>query len=281
MPRASKTVRAAASAFLLLVLLFYLLSGSSRGHDSSLNSSRRYEIEAAFDHAWKGYSTQCMGHDSLQPVSNTCNDDFGGWGASAIDALSTAIIMRKRDVVLEILRFIETLDLSSVKDGPRINLFEVTIRHLGGMLSAWDLLNGPFKTMVQDPRLMEVLYNKMVLLGNGLSCGFNTRSGIPRNWVDPVSCATDDGNSNSLAGAGSLILEFSKLSEITGDDKYFKLARAAQDYLIDPRPAYGEPFPGLLGSFVGVDDGNFLNSQGSWGSLSDCKYYAAQSTFTM
>lgn len=272
MPRVSRTVRAAAATVVVLIFVLILRSRGATSKYASSNSARRRAIEAAFDHAWKGYSAHCMGHDSLQPVSDTCNDDFGGWGATTVDALSTAILMGKRDVVMDGLKFVETLDFTSVKGGQRINLFEVTIRHLGGMISAWELLNGPFKSTVKDPRLLQVLYSKMVVLGNALACGFDTRSGIPLNWVDPVECNTDDGHSNTLAGAGSLILEFSKLSEITGDDKYFRLARQAQDYLIDPRPAIAQPFPGLLGSFIGVDDGNFLNSQGSWGSLSDSFY---------
>ena len=114
MPRVSKAVRAAAATLLLLVVLFYLHSKNSASNDSSVASARRHEIESAFEHAWKGYSTHCMGHDALQPVSNTCSDDFGGWGASAIDALSTAIIMRKGGIASEILKFIETLALATL-----------------------------------------------------------------------------------------------------------------------------------------------------------------------
>jgi mannosyl-oligosaccharide alpha-1,2-mannosidase len=55
------------------------------------------------------------GHDSLHPVSNTCDDGFGGWGASAIDVLFTAILMEEESMVLEILRFIPDLDFSHVK----------------------------------------------------------------------------------------------------------------------------------------------------------------------
>nr|POE54404.1 putative mannosyl-oligosaccharide alpha-1,2-mannosidase 1b [Quercus suber] len=235
-------------------------------------ASKRREVTKAFRHAWDGYSRYCMGHDQMHPVSNTCDDEFGGWGVTAIDALSTAIIMGKKDVVEEILVFISELDMSVVKDGPRIQLFEVAIRHLAGMISAHDLLEGPFSNMVTNVALRRALYRQMVRLGTGLSCAFNTPSGVPRNWVDPNNCRTDSATSNTVAGVGSLILEFTRLSDITGDDSYHKLAKRAEEYLLRPFPEKGEPFSGLLGSFVSIDNGAMLDGKGSWGGLSDSFY---------
>jgi mannosyl-oligosaccharide alpha-1,2-mannosidase len=130
-------------ATISLLVIYLLSSFSEQQHlfkawdpEGQLLVQRQQHVEAAFDHAWSGYSTHCMGHDSLHPVSNTCDDDFGGWGASAIDALSTAILMEKEDIVLDILRFISNLDFSHVKGGTSIQVFEIVIRHFGGMVSA-------------------------------------------------------------------------------------------------------------------------------------------------
>nr|POF00962.1 mannosyl-oligosaccharide alpha-1,2-mannosidase [Quercus suber] len=199
--------------------------------------------------------------DVRGPASNTCDDEFGGWGVTAIDALSTAIVMGKVDVVEEILEFIAQLNMSVVKDGPRIQLFEVAIRHLAGMISAYDLLEGPFSNMAPKPVLRKALYQQMVRLGNGLSCAFNTPSGVPRNWVDPNKCRTDTATSNTVAGVGSLILEFTRLSDITGNGSYHQLARKAEEYLLRPFPEKGEPFSGLLGSFVNIDNGAMLDGK--------------------
>lgn len=82
-----------------------------------------------------------------------------GWGASAADALSTAIIMDLPDVVNVIVvrlsrliplltngqywlvwkKHIDTVDYSKTDSG--VSLFETTIRYLGGMLSGYDLLD--------------------------------------------------------------------------------------------------------------------------------------------
>jgi mannosyl-oligosaccharide alpha-1,2-mannosidase len=73
--------------------------------------------------------------------------DFGadgtrnGWGASAVEALGTAIVMDIPEIVDQILDFIPTINFHKTKTP--VNLFETTIRYIGGMLSAYDLLTGP------------------------------------------------------------------------------------------------------------------------------------------
>lgn len=111
----------------------------------------------------------------------------------------------------------------------------------------------------------------MITLGDVLSCAFDSPSGVPHDWVDPALCQSDKGTQNTIAGAGTMILEFARLSDITGDQKYVELAQKAENYLLEPQPASGEPYPGLLGSFISVENGQIIGSQGSWGALADCK----------
>ncbi|KAK5693084.1 hypothetical protein LTR97_010560 [Elasticomyces elasticus] len=238
---------------------------------SSLQTARKKAIVEAFQHAWKGYSQNCFGHDTLHPVTNMCEDDLGGYGATAIDALSTAVIFGEEEAVLQILRHIAALDFMKVAGGTKIQVFEVTIRHLAGMISAWDLLNGPFKSMARDPELRQALYDQMVRLGDILACAFDTPSGVPHDWVDPVTCLSDDGTQSTVASVGTVVLEFGRLSDVTGDKRYAALAHRAEDYLLRPNPS-GEPYPGLLGSFVSVATGEIVDATGSWGSSSDSYY---------
>lgn len=60
-----------------------------------------------------------------------------GWGASAVDAFSTALVMENWDVVKDILKFIPTIDFD--KTSTEVSLFETTIRYLGGLLSGESL----------------------------------------------------------------------------------------------------------------------------------------------
>ncbi|THX83515.1 glycoside hydrolase [Aureobasidium pullulans] len=233
---------------------------------------RTDEIAFAFQHAWRGYSEHCFGHDTLYPVSNDCEDDYAGYGATAIDSLPTAIIFGNKSVAVQILDFIATLDFRLVKGGTRIRVFEVTIRHLAAIISAWDLLEGPSSHVVISPNLRHALYVQMTRLGDILSCAFATPSGVPRNRVDPASCQTDNDPHNSIAGAGTMILEFARLSDITGNQTYANLAQVAEQYLLSPQPSSSEPYPGLLGSFIGVETGELVGSKGSWGAFADSFY---------
>lgn len=239
---------------------------------NATQAARRNEVTAAFQHSWDGYSKHCFGRDTLNPVSNECVDDFGGYGVTAIDALSSAIVFGNHVVVVRILELIASLDWKEAKGGTKIQLFEVSIRHFAAMMSAWDLLNGPFSHMASsiDSNLMTALYDQMVAFGDLLTCAFDSKSGIPRQWIDPAKCETDGGASNTIAGAGTLILEFARLSHITQDKKYATLARRAENYLLKPTPDWTEPYPGLIGSFVSCESGEIMSSGGSWGALADC-----------
>lgn len=237
-------------------------------------SDRLRDIEIAFQHAWDGYSKYCFGHDSLHPVTNKCDDDFGGLGATAIDALSSAILMDNEEAVLQILEFISRVDFTRLANhNTKIQSFEVIIRHFGGMISAYDLLNGPFDTLAEKPTLRTRLLEQIVTLGDILACSFNTgKLKIPRGWVDPVKCVTDDATTNTIAGVGTMVLEFARLSAITGDSKYVKLAEQAEQYIIEAQLGDDAPFPGLLGSQINIKDGQMANMQGGWGAPSDSYY---------
>ncbi|KEQ81001.1 glycoside hydrolase [Aureobasidium pullulans EXF-150] len=278
-----RTAFKATLAFCTIMALAFLSplgSASPRGFSiedppvlvSPVQTARQNAIAAAFQHAWNGYSKYCFGHDTLHPVSNTCEDDFGGYGATAIDSLPTAIMFGNEEVAVQILNFIAALDFKVVKGGSRIQVFEVTIRHFAAMISAWDLLHGPFSHMVTNPDLRHALYVQMTTLGDALSCAFDTPSGVPRDWVDPALCQTDKATQNTIAGAGTMILEFARLSDITGNQTYAHLAQTAEEYLLKPQPATGEPYPGLLGSFISVETGQILGSKGSWGAFADSFY---------
>lgn len=59
-----------------------------------------------------------------------------GWGLTAVDALSTAIVMRDNATVANILDIISKVDFSTTKkQNDRISIFETTIRYLGGMVA--------------------------------------------------------------------------------------------------------------------------------------------------
>jgi len=105
-----------------------------------------------------------------------------------------------------------------------------------------------------------------------LSVAFDTPTGIPDNTLKPNPIRKSGSSSNGLATIGTLVLEWTRLSDLTGNQVYAKLAQKAESYLLRPKPASAEPFPGLLGSVVDLKNGSFLDMAGGWGGGTDSFY---------
>lgn len=75
-----------------------------------------------------------------------------------------------------------------------------------------------------------------------------------------------------MATIGSLVLEWTRLSDLLGDDTYAKLSQKGESYLLDPHPASSEPFPGLVGTNVNITTGLFEDAEGGWVGGDDSFY---------
>lgn len=99
-------------------------------------NERQNKVVGAFKYAWEGYKKYAWGHDELRPVSRSYSEWFGV-GLTIIDSLDTMLLMnlhdefqQARDWVANSLTFEKNVD---------VNLFETTIRVLGGLMSAYHL----------------------------------------------------------------------------------------------------------------------------------------------
>uniref|UniRef100_A0A4W4GT87 alpha-1,2-Mannosidase n=1 Tax=Electrophorus electricus TaxID=8005 RepID=A0A4W4GT87_ELEEL len=165
-------------------------------------------VREAFRHAWKGYKEFAWGHDELKPVSKSYTEWFG-LGLTLIDALDTMWILglkkefeEAREWVAKELTFNKNVD---------VNLFESTIRILGGLLSTYHLTG--------DALFLE----KAKDFGSRLMPAFSTPSKIPYSDVNidkgtahPPRWTSD----STMAEVTSIQLEFRELSRLTGDPKY-------------------------------------------------------------
>ncbi|KAF1945728.1 mannosyl-oligosaccharide alpha-1,2-mannosidase-like protein [Clathrospora elynae] len=231
--------------------------------------SRAQAVVDVFKTSWDGYYTYAFPSDELEPVNNTASNSRNGWGASAVDALSTALLMGETETVNQILEHIPTIDWSQTSD--EVSLFETTIRYLGGMLSGYDLLSGPLSHLADDPANVDALLAQAINLANNLSYAFETPSGVPWNNLD-FATRGNDGSENGLATVGTLILEWVRLADLSGNETYRSLVHKAENYLIAPSPASSEPFPGLLGTNINVTTGLFTDAKGGWVGGSDSFY---------
>lgn len=237
---------------------------------------RTAAVKEAFQRAWDGYYQYAFPNDTLRPISETYENDRNGWGASAIDALSTALVMENQEVVSQIVEFVPTINFDQTSPGAEaVSVFETTIRYLGGLLSGYDFLTGPLKDLAPSEEAVEAILTQATHLADLLSDSFDTPSGIPRNTLFITGNGTQpsDDEVNGIATIGTLILEWTRLSDLTGDSKYTELVQKAEDYLLSPlNPELGEPFPGLIGTNLNVTTGLFVDSSGGWNGGTDSFY---------
>lgn len=119
-------------------------------------------------HSWQGYRKNAWLHDEVKPVSGGYKDHFGGWGATLVDALDTLYIMNLEQDFTIAVADLRKVDFTI----PRIeslNVFESTIRYLGGLMSAYDLSKGKYP----------ILLEKAVALGEMLYHAFDTPNRLP------------------------------------------------------------------------------------------------------
>ena len=118
---------------------------------------------------------------------------------------------------------------------------------------------------------MDDLLKQAQRLANNLAYAFDTPSGIPsNNLVFPSS--TDGSTSNGIAQIGTLVLEWTHLSDLTGDQTYAELSQKGESYLLAPQPSSSEPWPGLIGMNVDLSTGLFLDAFGGWVGGADSFY---------
>lgn len=186
--------------------------------------ARQQSVKDAFVHAWTGYKSYAMGYDELMPVSKRGVDGLGGLGATIVDALDTAMIMGLDDIVGEAGSWVETHLNNRIQQKGQVNLFETTIRVVGGLLSAYHLSGGGNGTLPKfkgpEPN---VYLDRAKNLADHLMYAF-TSSPTPIPYSDVVlrdrTAHPAPGGMSSTSEVSTLQLEFNYLSSVSGDLKY-------------------------------------------------------------
>lgn len=190
-------------------------------HKGSVTEERRKAVRDVFLRGWTSYKQQAWGWDELQPVTGGGKNTFGGWAATLVDALDTMWIMELYDEFYEAAEYAAQIDWAKTPE-TSANMFETTIRHLGGLLSAYDLS--------REPALLE----KAQELGEMLYMAFDTPNRLPGFWLDWESARSgrqDAGTNDPSASPASLSLEFTRLAQLTGNDKYYDAIERVRKFL--------------------------------------------------
>ncbi|XP_061676896.1 mannosyl-oligosaccharide 1,2-alpha-mannosidase IA isoform X2 [Syngnathoides biaculeatus] len=222
---------------------------------------RREKVKEMMKFAWDNYKQYAWGKNELRPLTKNghIGNMFGGLrGASIVDSLDTLYIMGLLDEYSDAKEWVRnSLDLTSNGEA---SLFEVNIRYVGGLLSAYYLTGEElFKTKVLD-------------LGAKLLPAFNTPTGIPRGVINLGSGSSwswgwASAGSSILAEFGTLHLEFVHLSELSGDPVYTEKVMNIRKVLNKI-----EKPQGLYPNFLSPVSGNWVQHHVSIGGLGDSFY---------
>jgi hypothetical protein len=189
-----------------------------------------------------------------------------GLGWIIVDSLDTMMIMNLTSQLGDARIWLQRkLDYEQDQD---VNTFETTIRMLGGLLSAHYLsLVLPGASSRRD----QVYLTKAVDLADRLLSAYNSPSGIPFASIHLARreglVSHADGGSSSTAEATTLQLEMKYLSNITGNDIYWRKAEKVVE-VIDGNGATD----GLVPIFVSPYSGKFTSREIRLGSRGDSYY---------
>src|SRR5687768_18077458 len=211
------------------------------------------EVKAEFLHAWSGYKKHAWGNDDLKPLSKS----FHNWYAepllmSPVDALDTMYIMgfekeadATRKYITETLKFDKDIFVQN---------FEITIRLLGGLLSAYQITG--------DKKLLAMAED----LGTRLLPVFESPTGIPYRYVN-LRTGKTRGEVSNPAETGTLILEFGTLAKLTGKPIFYEKAKRALVETYKRRSAIG-----LVGTRINVETGQWTNTDSHLSAEIDSYY---------
>ncbi|KAM9421585.1 mannosyl-oligosaccharide 1,2-alpha-mannosidase IA-like [Salvelinus alpinus] len=246
-----------------LPVIEYVRPPGATGHEPSdpETKERRAKIKEMMTFAWDSYKRYAWGSNELRPVSKQGHSSnlFGSIkGATIVDALDTLYIMEMFEDFDMATEWVEkNLDFNV---NAEVSVFEVNIRFVGGLLSAY-YLSGK-----------EVFRRKAIELGEKLLPAFKTPTGIPwallnlksgigRNW--PWA----SGGSSILAEYGTLHLEFMQLSKLSGNPAFAEKVmniRKVLNRLDKPQ--------GLYPNYLNPNSGQWGQHHVSVGGLGDSFY---------
>jgi mannosidase alpha-like ER degradation enhancer 2 len=234
---------AARCSLLAVFLLTALTAAQAAPTQMSASESQRLAIRVKqeFLHAWRNYERYAWGHDELKPLSKTPRDWYGqSLLMTPVDALDTLVLMGLTGEADKARRLIDT-QLSFDKD-IYVKNFEITIRMLGGLLSAYHLTG--------DARLLALAHD----LGTRLLPAFKSPTGLPYEYVN-LRTGQVRGTRTNPAETGTLLLEFGTLSKLTGDPVFFDAAKRSLVETFRRRSSIG-----LVGDGIEVENGQWTST---------------------
>ncbi|KAK5661763.1 hypothetical protein OQA88_9864 [Cercophora sp. LCS_1] len=197
--------------------------------------SRLLKIKAETKRAWTGYKQFAWKHDEVKPISKIPHDPFCGWAATLVDALDTLWIMGMKEEFDEAVEAVKEIDFTTTPYRSDIPVFETIIRYLGGLIGAYDVTGG-------DKGNYKALLDKAEELAEILMSVFDTPNRMPilyYQWKPSYNESPKRASANSgVAEMGSMSMEFTRLAQLTGKNRYYdaiaRITNALEDLQTRP-----------------------------------------------
>lgn len=217
-------------------------------------NSKQAQIRESFQHAWRGYKRYAWGHDMLKPISKSYEDWFttksDQMGLTLIDSLDVMVIMGLDDEFAEARKFVAD-KMSLEPDRNQVNLFECTIRVLGGFLSTYHL--------TQD----ELFKEKAIEIGDRLLPAISaSKTSVPYSDVNlrkKEAHSPKWGSSSSTSEVTTIQMEFSDLSKISNNPVYEDYVYRVSQHV----SSLGDKLDGLVPMWISPDTGKFNTRAGN------------------
>ncbi|KAF7355218.1 alpha-1,2-Mannosidase [Mycena sanguinolenta] len=257
----------------------------SSGWTNERKLAAREQTRSLWYHGFNSYMSLAFPLDELRPLSCTgqgpdwdhpnnyaANDVAGNFSLTLVDVLDTLVVLNDRFGFEQAVK--NVIDWVSFDVNTRPQVFETTIRVLGGLLSGHIFAsqegqpffsavvqrgasrNGPrswqetssclFNTHWATVRPGKKAFVNSVNKANALFLKINLRHGVLKG----------EGIETCSAGAGSLLLEFGTLSRLTGDDRFEKAAYKAFFAIWNRRSDLG-----LVGNTINIRTGTWTTPE--------------------
>jgi Glycosyl hydrolase family 47/PA domain len=241
---------------------------------SSMRAATAQKIKSMFVHGWTAYRDNALPADELKPLScaprllrnrGNMDDVLGNYSLTLVDSLDALVVFGMFDefaaAVGQTVRFVD------FEKDVFVSVFEVTIRMLGGLLSAHvqaDSVDGVAPIDGYNGELLAMAVD----LADRLMPAFQSDTGMPYPRVNLVrGVRRGESTKNCLAGAGTLLIEFGMLSRLSGDERYYDAALAATRRLWRTRSPLD-----LVPDMVNVHSGASMSTRSTIGAGSDSFY---------
>ncbi|KAL4116401.1 hypothetical protein PRIC2_011855 [Phytophthora ramorum] len=259
---------------LLLVVSVALCRGLCSAHMHV--SERRHLQQQARDmfyHGYRNYMEHAFPWDELKPLScsgrrwdrrerGDLDDVLGGFSLTLVDSLDMLAVLGDTEEFARAVKLV--ISSVSFDRDVTVSVFESTIRVVGGLVSAHMLASPDHFGLMDEQEYRGELLQLALDLGRRLLPAFDTPTGIPVHRVNLRRGVLPKDRAAKLtcpAAAGSLLVEMSYLSRLSGDGRFEDRAKEAVEAIWERRSDID-----LLGSAIDVGSGEWVHAHGGIGA---------------